>query len=121
MGSHTNSPLVTLIINTLYGTPGGKKGVLMRLLEFHREYLSDEEVFELIDHYKRQSEVIEAVLASGVLSESSAYRMLRVFPTKKRWRTIVDMTYEHLRCMDGYIENYAISGVIDGRTIETRA
>ncbi len=95
MGTLAISQLTAFIITTINNTACNKKDVLRRLLRFHQGFISDAEIIEIIDFYKRKSVVIEAVLSSGALTEAAAYRMLQLFPTKKHYRDLVDKTYGH--------------------------
>lgn len=95
MGTIAISQLTLFIIATINNTFCDKKYVLQRLLTFHRGFISDDEIIEIIDFYKGKRVVIEAVLTSGALTEATAYRMLQLFPKKKHYRDLVDKAYGH--------------------------
>lgn len=111
------SEVVVLIINVLHKSVGNKKLVLLRLLELYRLKISDGDVYDLIDHYKRNPVVIETVFLSGALSEEAAFRMLKLFPRNKRLRHIAQMTYVSMSDEEFMDNIIAHEKMIDGRTV----
>lgn len=95
MSSNSLSVIILFIVNALNGSPGNKKNILLKLLEAYRGRITDTEIYDLIDYYRRNPTVIEAVFASGALTEKSAERMLKLFPKNKRYHDLVHMAYEH--------------------------
>jgi hypothetical protein len=99
MATHAFSFTVSLIINSIRNTSSKEiaKEMLLRLLTFHRGTILEEEIFAIIDIFKRSEDVIEAVFASGALPEESARRMLFLYSKKseyEKYRKLVDKAYK---------------------------
>ncbi|PID52085.1 MAG: hypothetical protein CR972_03610 [Candidatus Moraniibacteriota bacterium] len=119
MSTQALTQKIILIINVLHQSYGDKKAKLISLLETYKNELNDEEIYSLIDHYKSNVNVIEAVLASGILTEKAAFRMLRLFPRNERIKKIVTVTY--LSVCDNFLEESFHETMLDGKSHEVRA
>lgn len=112
-----SSEIIVLIINVIEQNFGTKKQTLLRMLENYRNQISESDVIELIDHYRQHPAVIEAVFASGILTEESAFRMLRLLPYNQKFHEVVKMTYS---MNDGFMIGAVHKTMLDGKTHQAK-